>query len=398
MPLFAYRAYDDRGAAISGSLEAPSAGEARERLQKRGLLPFELEEEGAGSRWDGRTVAFSLAERQRFTRQLAALLRGGVPLARALAALEAQDAWRGQRRSMIALREAIERGSGLSMALETLGNVLDQTACATVKVGETTGSLAEVFQGLAEHFQRRMEQRRRLIGVLAYPAITMTVSLAVLVFVMVYLVPTVSRLFSHIGDRLPWLTRVLIAVSNILQAHGPLLAVLLIGSTASVAMAWRIAAWRSRILALVAHIPGVGAMWRDLWLEGWARNMSLMLRSGVALLPAVTISQAHAADSDGATRLTQVEKALERGETFAGALRTAEFPAFLRQMVEAGEASGDLGGMLELVADDLDADNRARTELLLNILEPILIIVMGVVVGGIMVAVLLPMYDLNRLI
>lgn len=400
MPLYAYKAYDRTGAEREGVLEASEVGEARARLQAQGLTPYELAPAVAAAGEPGAAAfpAFSLGEGARFARQLSALLRGGLPLARALAALEAQEGWADRRALLVAVREGIERGKDLSAVLAELGGILEPWSLAVIRVGETTGRLDTAFAELSDHLARQQEHRRRFLSAITYPAVTMVVAAGVLAFLMGYLVPVVGQVFADLHGKLPWPTRLLITGGGWLRTWAlPGAALLLGGWLAGRSMAGG-AAWRRNWERLQAAIPWWGSFLDGWRLEAWARNTGVMLRCGVTLLEAVRVARTATASELEREALAQVEAGLEKGESFATALaRSGAFPRFVLQMVEAGEASGDLGGLLAVVASELEADNRTRAEVFLTLLEPLLIVAMGVVVGGIMVAVLLPVYEMNRL-
>ncbi|NLI77785.1 MAG: type II secretion system F family protein [Candidatus Riflebacteria bacterium] len=397
MPSFTYKAYDRSGAECDGVVEAAEPGEARARLQAQGLTPFELTAGEAGAA-PASFPAFSLGEAARFSRQLAALLRGGIPLARALASLEVQDGWSGRRPVLQAIREGIEKGRDLSAVLTGLGGVLDAWSLAVVRVGETTGRLDTAFGELADHLARQQEHRRRFLSAIAYPAVTFVVAAGVVAFLLGYLVPVVAQVFADLHGRLPWPTRLLIQGGALLKGWGlPALAVALAGWVAGRAALAR-PAWRRTWERCQQALPLWGPFLDGWRLEAWARNTGMMLRCGVSLLEVVRVARDSSDSELEREALTLVEGALEKGEPFAAALtRSAAFPRFVVQMVEAGETAGDLGGLLATVAGELEAENRTRTDLFLTLLEPLLIVVLGVVVGGIMVGVLLPVYEMNRL-
>ncbi len=396
MPLFQYKAYNQQGDETSGVIDADDLAAARQQLRSTGLAPFSIEpaveETGLGF-----SRSFSLAEQARFSRQLAALLRGGVPLVKALTGLEAQAAWFSRRPVLVQLREGIEKGRDLSAVMQEVGTVFSPSLLAVVRVGETTGRLDFAFAQLAAHLDREMEHRRRLLAAIAYPAITAVISIGVLAFLMVYLVPTVARMFSDVQGELPWITRWLIGFSNFLREYWIILGLGALFSLVGMHLALKVESFRRQWEALLLKVPIWGRFSEGMMMESWARNTGMMIECGVTLLESVRVLKENHSSLLHNEALTKVEKSLERGVSFSEALKTAGFfPLFVIQMIEAGEASGELAPMLHSAATELEADNRVLTELFLNILEPLLIVVMGSVVGAIMIGVLLPIYEMNR--
>lgn len=396
MPLFKYKAYDQNGEETSGVIDAEDIAAARGAVKDNGLAPFELELAGEN---EGISFSrsFSLSEQARFSRQLSALLKGGVPLTRALAGLEIQQAWQPRRPTIVKLREGIEKGRDMSAVIAELGNIFNPSVLAVIKVGETTGKLDFAFAQIAQHLDREIDHRRRLLGAIAYPAVTAVISIGVLAFLMVYLIPTVAKMFSDVQGELPWITRWLIISSDFFSRYwlvigiGGIIAVVVFHFILKLESAKK--AWENILLS----IPVCGSFILGMRMESWARNTAMMIDCGVTLLESVRVLKRNQESILQYEALNSVEKALEHGSSFSEALKNAEFfPVFLRQMIEAGEASGELAGMLHSAADELEAENKVVTELFLNILEPLLIVVMGSVVGAIMVGVLLPIYEMNR--
>jgi len=399
MPVFAWRAYDAEGKETSGVLDAPDLAEARQRLRTRGLMPFELEPaEGAEAAGPGSSDGLSLADRSRLARQLGALLKGGVPLAKALAGMESQEAWASRRLLIAGIREGIERGRDLSSVLGERPGVFDPWSLSVIRVGEATGRLDQAFGELAVHLSRQMEHRRRFLAAITYPVVMAVVAIGVLTFLLVYLIPMLEKIFADMRGQLPLITQVLIATSRFLRSWGLLCVAggavgLVLGRTflASAAVRREAEGW-------IRSIPVLGPFFHLLRVEGWARNTAMMVRCGVPLLEAVRVARSCSDSVLEREALDLVEAGLVKGQALSVALKASpEYPAMVLQMVEAGESSGDLAGMLASVAVELEAESASSLELVLNLVEPLLIVGMGVVVGGIMVGVLLPIYEMNRL-
>ncbi|MFZ2960758.1 MAG: type II secretion system F family protein [Candidatus Ozemobacteraceae bacterium] len=399
MPLFTYRAYDRDGREVDGLLEVNDLADARAKLRAMGIMPFQLEP-STGLNPLSRVYRhrLSLAEQARLARQLAALLKGGVPLARAFAGLETQEAWIGRRLTLSVIREGIEGGKDLTVVLSSLGEIFDPWSLSVLKVGEATGKLDLAFAELASHLSRGMEYRRRLYAALAYPTIMMLVAVGVLVFLLTYLLPMIQGMFADMQGKLPLITRFLIGLGTGLREYGVFIVIGVLGLLAFGRSLWNRPELRRRLEVAAEGVPLAGTFLLTVRHEAWSRNLAMMLRCGVPLLESIRVSRACSSSLTQKDRLELVEHALEKGKALSQALQAAGgFPAMMLQMIEAGEASGDLAGMLGLVAGEYEADSLNTIEILLNLLEPLLILGMGLIVGGIMIGVLLPIYEMNRL-
>ncbi len=397
MPLFRYQAYDRDGAGVSGVIDADDVASARLTVKNRGLAPFLIEPatDHADSSFGSGT--FSLAEQARMARQLSALLKGGVSLTKALSGLESQQAWAKRRNSLVTLREGIEKGRDLSGVLSEMKSIFAPAMLSVIRVGETTGRLDFAFAQLSTHLERELDHRRRLTAAIAYPAITAIISIGVLAFLMVYLVPVVARMFADVQGELPWITRWLIAFSNFFSAHWLMIALTLLGGLVAFKVAMRFSGSRRQFEKFQLQLPIWGRFIEGMRMEAWARSTGMMIQCGVTLLESVRVIRENETSILQIEALEKVEKALERGIAFSEALKTTgSFPVFVVQMIEAGEASGEMAPMLYAAATELEAENRSTTELFLTILEPALIVIMGTAVGAIMVGVLLPIYEMNR--
>ena len=397
MPLFKYKAYDKKGVEKSGVIEATEIGAARSSIKKLGLVPFEVEKDlGTEPGAIGRK-SLSLSEQARFSRQLAALLKGGVPLTKGLSAIENQKAWEKWRPVLIGLREEVERGKDLSEAFLSSKAFFSPNLISIVRVGETTGRLDFAFKQLAAHIEREVEHRRRFISAISYPAITVIISIGVLSFLMVYLVPTVAKMFGDVKGELPFITQLIILVSDFMRKYWLIIGITGLISVVSFRFALMVKGFKRSWERFQLKIPIWGKFIEGMRMEAWIRNTGTMVQCGVSLLETIKVMRENETSVLHAEALDKVHSDLERGLAFSTALKEADyFPLFLIQMIEAGEASGELPEMMFSVATELEAENKTVTELFLNILEPLLIVVMGTIVGTIMIGVLLPIYEMNK--
>jgi MSHA biogenesis protein MshG len=352
--LFRYRAYDREGAETGGVIDADDLAAARSTIKNRGLAPFLIEPAVDNHEGSFGSGSFSLTEQARLSRQLAALLKGGVSLTKALSGIESQQAWENRRSTLVALREGIEKGRDLSGVLSDMKTIFAPAMLSVIRVGETTGRLDFAFAQLSTHLERELDHRRRLTAAIAYPAITAIISIGVLAFLMVYLVPVVGRMFADVQGDLPWITRWLIAFSNFFSANWPILALTAIGLLVSFKVSQSFTGGRRNFEKLQLKLPIWGRFIEGMRIEAWARSTGMMIQCGVTLLDCVRVVRENETSILQAESLEKVEKSLERGASFSEALKNAGgFPVFVIQMIEAGEASGELAPMLYSAATEL---------------------------------------------
>lgn len=405
MPLYSYNAYDSSGKEISGTIDAQNAAQVRKILKERQLAPISIEVSTNNNNSLFTSKGLTLSEQAKFSRQLSALLKGGVTLTKALAGIESQQAWQHKKSLFISIRESIEKGNDLSTALCENGengeheNIFSPALLSIIKIGESTGKLDYAFARIATYLSQEMEQRRRFISAITYPLITAVVSIGVMAFLMVYLVPVIAHMFVDVQNQLPHITRLIIFCSQVFSSYWHIFSIATLVVLVIFRLSQKILAFRLFCEKVERKLPVWGRFVDGMKMESWARSTSIMLECGVNLLDSVSVLIKNESAIMHMQALESVQKSLEKGSSFSEALRlSGGFPVFVIQMIEAGEASGELSSMLESAANEIESENRVITELFLNLIEPLLIVVMGVVVGSIMIGILLPMYEMNRLL
>ena len=332
-------------------------------------------------------------------RQLAALLQAGIPLERALGTLAAQAKPKAAE-MMTGLRDRLREGASLSRAMAGYERDFSESFRGLVAVGEGSGSLATVLERMADSMANANRLRQGLVSAMAYPFIVTLVALLVVFALMTYVVPQIVTVLAAQNQTLPFLTRALMAVSRFLQAYGSglLLGLLLAGVVASFAVS-RSAALRLASDRLLLTLPLLGPMLRAHESSRLASTLALSLSGGVSLLKALGTASRVVRNRDLRARLTQAASDVREGAELGRALsQQGGFPALLTQLISTGERSGELPKMLELAADQLSADLRQKTSLLTTILEPALILGMGLIVLLIVLAVMMPLIEMNTLL
>jgi general secretion pathway protein F len=402
MAAFRYEALDTGGRATTGVIESDSPRQARDQLRGRGLLPVAVEPlSGAEIRRDvaarARTSGLSRFQLALITRQFATLLGAGLTVEQALAALGEQAHDATERERLAQVRSEVLSGHGLAAAFTAAG--FPELYCALVAAGERSGRLEAVMQKLADYVERREQARARILQALIYPAVVALVAAAVVAALLGYVVPQLVAVFESTRQTLPWPTRALIAVSGFIRSSGWFWLTLAVAGIA--AYSWMLArsGLRSRMQSALLRLPLVGPLLTLSDTARFASALSILTGSGVPILAALEAAA-------GTLRLLPLRAAVARaadavgeGVALSQALQAAGmFPPLLIHLIANGEATGGLEHALDGAARAADAELGGRTAIALSLIEPALIVALGLFVLGIVIAVLLPVVEINQLL
>jgi len=398
MEAFQYQALDAAGRTVSGVVQADTARQARVRLRAQGLLPSAIGKVHARARqvWSG---GISAAELSLVTRQMATLLDSGLTMEQALNALIEEAATPIAREVLTGVKTEVTAGQSFAGALGAYEKSFPDFYRALVHGGEESGALPTVLQQLAEYLDARQALKQKTGLALLYPILVTIVAVLIVTGLLVYVVPQVVQVFQQSRQGLPWLTVALIALSDFLRAAWPYLATAAIGGLVAARMALRRDAARRRWHALLLRLPWIGPLIRGVNTSRFASTLAILVGGGVPLLTAL---------ASGARVMTNrvlrdaVEQAIERvreGASLARALgATRAFPPLLVHLVASGEVSGKLAQMLERAAHLETRALERRLTVFLTLLEPVMILVMGGIVLLIVLAILLPIIEINQLV
>lgn len=401
MPAYRFEAVDATGRATKGLLEADNAKAARAQLRAQALVPLEVTQvaaqaTGTGQFSFGRGRAFSSTTLAIWTRQLAGLVGSGLPLERALTALTDESEDPKQRELLAHLRAEVNAGSTFARALSSAPREFDEVYRAVVAAGEQSGQLGAVLDKLADDLEERQALRAKLIGAALYPAIVSLVAVVIVVFLVTYVVPQVASVFAGSKRALPFLTAAMLAISGFVRSWGWFMLLAIAGGVGSLLYARRNEAFRERFDAFWLTLPLIGRLSRGYNSARFAGTLAMLAGAGVPILKALqagaeTLSN-RAMRADAMDALVQVRE----GAPLASALAAKKrFPGLLAMFARLGEQTGQLPVMLQRAATQLGAEVQRRAMALATILEPLLIVSMGIVVMLIVLAVLLPIIQLN---
>ncbi len=399
MSHYAYEAVDSRGRVRRGEIEAPSERDARRELRASGLIPRRLQSQEAVVTRAGKTTGRGIGalETASFLEQLATLLAAGMPLVDALGSIaQGMESARG-RQIVSALRRQVLEGGALAAALQAQG--FDATICNMVAAGEETGRLDAVAARLSELLERRRQWRQDLLSAVLYPLIVTGFGLLVMTFLLTVVVPQVSGVFARAGGHLPWLTQMLIAVSDGLRAHGlELLLFVVIG-----VIAYRLALRNKRVQLfrdrLLLSLPGLGRLLRKIETARYARTLGMLLAGGVPALAALKIAAPSVSLLPMQQTVAAAQESLREGGSLSDELeRSNDVPHLAVRLIAVGEQSGKLDSMLLRVADIFERDSARQLKRLVTVLEPLLVMLMAVLVGALALAILLPIMEMNELV
>lgn len=413
MPAFSFEALDAEGRAAKGMIEADTARAARGLLRARGMVPLGVEAviHGAGDSGGAsgkrqllnltlwRSRVFNAAALAIWTRQLAGLVAAGLPLERALTALadEAED--EHERGLVAALRAEVNAGSSFAKALGMYPHEFADIYVAVVGAGEQSGNLGLVLERLASDLEERLALQSKLVGAALYPAIVTCIAFVIVLFLVGYVVPQVANVFAGSKRALPWLTVAMLSISQFVRSFGLWMLLALVLLAIGGRYAYTLEAFRLRFDAAWLNLPIIGKLSRSYNAARFASTLAMLAAAGVPILKSLQAAAEtlhnRAMRADALDALVLVREGAPLASALAGKKR---FPGLLSMFARLGEQTGTLAVMLLRAATQLSTEVQRRAMQLATILEPLLIVAMGLAVMLIVLAVLMPIIQLNQLV
>ena len=411
MPVYQYKGYRNDGGAATGIIDAESPKVARVKLRKVGVFPTDMVEQGSATAGAttgtsgksaagiGRSPALSTTDVAMMTRQLATLLVAGLPLVDALGVMVDQTEKKSVKSLMADIREAIRGGSSYSAVLERYPREFSQIYVHMVRAGEASGALDQILFRLAEFLEKQLALKHKVTNAILYPALMLIVGVSVLFFLMTFVVPKITAVFTSLKQALPWPTVVLMSLSNFLADYW---AVILGGMGVIVWAVRRAMKTESGQLTAdrwLLKIPLMGEVARMVAISRLTSTLATMLASGVQLLDAMDVAKRVMNNRVLEHAVEGARQNIREGETIAEPLkRSGEFPALVTHMIAVGERSGEMEEMLRRIGHIYDGEVDRVITRFTSLLEPIMILVMGVLVFCIVVAILLPIFEMGQMV
>jgi type IV pilus assembly protein PilC len=400
---YAYKVRDREGKVAAGSMEAESEEAVVNRLRQLGYAPISIEaEKGAGLKAEvklpgaGRVKLKDLAV---FSRQFATMINSGLSLLRALTILGEQTSNRRLGEVIIQVRAEVEKGTSLSAAMARHPKVFNRLYVSMVRAGEIGGFLDQVLVKVAETFEKEVALRGKIRSAMTYPVVVFTMVIGIVAAMLIFIVPTFENLYESLGGTLPLPTRMLMNASNILRRFF-LLVVLAVIVLAFLFRRWK-ASQKGRYQwdKFKLKVKVFGPLFHKTALSRFSRTLATLIRSGVPILQALEIVGETVNNQVISRAVRDVQDSVREGESLATPLsKHAAFPAMVVQMMAVGEETGALDTMLHKVADFYDQEVEAAVASLTSMIEPILIAVMGAAVGGMVIALYMPLFNIINLV
>jgi type IV pilus assembly protein PilC len=405
MSAFAFRAVDLAGISAHGEMEASSKAVASEQLRQRGLIVLDISEKREAMKVESifqRFKTVNLRALAVFSRQFATLITSGMPMLRSLYTLEAQTEDEMLEKAIIGVREDVEAGSSVAQAMESQPGVFDPLYRSVVRAGEDSGRLDEALDRVAYQLERLDALRRQVRSAMTYPAVVFGLALVVMIVVVTVIVPVFVSIFNEIqsdnpaeSSELPLMTQITVGVSHFVIHEWY---ILIAGTAAGIYgfLRWKKTDWgRRQWDRLKLRIPRIGDVVQKIALARWSRTFSGMIASGVPILQAIEIAGETSGNTVVSAAMDDVYASVKRGGTIAHPIGQHKiFPPMVEHMVSVGEESGQLETMLGKIADFYETEVDAKIKSLTALIEPLMIMLVGAVVGFIVISMYLPIFSL----
>lgn len=407
MPIYEYKAFDQKGKSKKGIIEAESEAGARNKLRAAGKYPVELKENLSRSTKAGRAALGSSVMFERvksveihiFTRQLTTLLGAGIPLVSALSSLLAQTANPALKKVLAQIKDAVNEGNTLTNALARHPKLFSRIYINMVRAGEASGSLDIVLEKLADFGEKQRTLQGRLKAALVYPVFMAVIGSAILFILITYIVPNITKVFADMERTLPLPTRLLISLSNFLRGYWWLLLLLMIGAFFSLRLFIQSPRGRQLWDLLKLKLPIIGSVNQKLILARFGSTLASLLGSSVPLVTSMQIVQSIVNNSLIAEVIEEAIEQIRKGKSMAHALGSSPwFPPIFVQMISVGEQSGNLEPMLIKVSDAYEREVDMAIMAMTSLIEPIMIAAMGAAVGFVVLSILLPIFEMNQMV
>jgi type IV pilus assembly protein PilC len=396
MPVYAFTGVNRAGAKVTGERQAGSKDELRSLLRRENINVSKVSEKGKEFALPTFGGGVSTKELAIFTRQFSVMIDAGLPLVQCLEILAGQQENKTFEKILTAVRSAVEGGSTLSAAMRTHSKVFNPLYVNMVEAGETGGILDTILQRLAAYIEKNVKLRRAVQSALIYPVAVIGIAAGVIILLLWKVVPIFATLFAGLGVDLPLPTRIVIGLSHFIGSiYGGMIFLLFIGSCVGLKFWYGTPTGRYAIDAVLLKLPLIGILLRKIAVAQFTRTLGTLISSGVPILEGLDITARTSGNAVIEQAILKTRKAVEAGRTLVDPLKeTAVFPSMVTQMIGVGEQTGAMDAMLQKIADFYEDEVDAAVKDLLTALEPLMIVVLGGVVGGVVISMYMPLFSM----
>ncbi|OQW80007.1 MAG: hypothetical protein BVN35_01140 [Proteobacteria bacterium ST_bin11] len=402
MANFAYKARNSQGQLIQGKLDAESAHTAAQTLNSRGLIPIAIDPLadstdllGQFAQWRALS-ALNINDLILFSRQMYSLTKAGVPLSRAISSLAESSRNIALKQALVGITRKLEAGQPLSQAMAQYDRIFPILLLSIINVGETTGSLEQAFLQISHYLEREKDTESRIKTALRYPIMVIAAISIAMVIVNIYVIPAFKGMFDKMGAQLPWQTRLLMGISEFTVNFWPHLLAALIVAALLFAKYLENPEGLKQWHWLLLKIPAVGSIVERATMERFSRAFAMILTAGVPLIQGIAIVSKAVGNEYIGAKLHKMRIGIEKGDSISRMAKSIGlFPPLVIQMIMVGEESGNIAEMLHEVADFYEGEIDAELKVLSSVIEPILIVIIGIMVLVLALGIFLPMWDLS---
>jgi type IV pilus assembly protein PilC len=400
--VFRYSSIDATGHRTKGTVEAPNEAAATNMLRQRGEVPLEMAEAGQGLNRElkipGLGNRVKLKDLAVFARQFATMTASGMSLLRSLSILEEQTTSPPLKKAIGEVRTDVAGGTSLSGTMAKHDRVFPRLMVAMIRAGETGGMIDQALEQIADSLEKDTALRGKIKSAMTYPAIVLAFTFIMIAAVLIFIVPIFENMFKNLGGELPAITQFLVDASHNMYWIGPLVIILGVGGSVAYKRQSRTSAeFRLKVDKIKLRLPVFGPLFRKLAMSRFARNLGLLLNVGVPVMQALQVVGETTGNEVITIAMKDVQSAVRDGHPMSSAMRHHSiFPTMVTQMIEVGEESGQISQMLDKVADFYDREVDSAADSLTASIEPIMVLVMGTVVGGMVICLYLPMFTIYQ--
>ena len=398
---YAYKVRDRRGKIVSGTIDGEDQKAVAQRLREMGMTPINVSKANTGLKTeivlrpghvDGKDLAV-------FCRQFATMVGAGLPVLRALGALTDQTSSKELAKVLRAIRVDVEAGASLTEAMRKHPKTFGNLFVAMIRTGETTGMLSEVLLQMADQLEAEVTLRGKVKSAMTYPAAVVSLVVVILIAMLLFVVPQFKGIYDELNAELPAPTLALLGLSSLFQRFWYLFALLTVGAVIGIRRWIKTSDGRARWDAFKISVPVFGPLFHKVAIARFSTTLALLLRAGVPILTSFDVVQDTVNNAVIARAIARVKQSVREGESVARPLSREEvFPPMLVQMMGVGEESGSVDQMMSKVAKFYSDEVTASVDALTSLIEPVLVVVIGVIVGGAVVSLYLPMFNIIKLI